>query len=136
MRRRAADRDSVKGLILLLALILLGTVNGGMANGGGARPEAIDFELGPLDDSGLHGPPDGRRSLDYEFCIPAGAPYRDRVAAIDPSARFTPRGRGRIGCGPTQSLVIGNTHQPGFREILETLAQLPFVERISQALFE
>ncbi|WP_216644631.1 hypothetical protein [Candidatus Thiodictyon syntrophicum] len=96
----------------------------------------IAFDLDRLNASGLQGPPGGQRALDYEFCIPRGQGSRDQVAAIDPSARFYPGSRGRSGCGPDQVLVLGNTHQPGYRAILLTLAALPFVTRIAEALFE
>jgi hypothetical protein len=43
---------------------------------------------------------------------------------------------GRIGCGPDQVLVIGNTHRPDFAFVLQRLAELPYVERIEQAHFE
>ncbi len=101
-----------------------------------AASDTIGFDLNRLDSSGLYGPPDGRRALDYEYCIPEGQNYRDRVAAIDPSARFQSGSRGRIGCGPGQVLTLGNTHQSGYRQILLDLAELPFVELIVEAFFE
>lgn len=101
-----------------------------------AAPGIVDFDLGRLDASGLHGPPDGRRAMDYEYCIPEGQPYRDQVAAIDPSARFQPGSRGRIGCQGGQVLVLGSTHRRDHRQILHELADLPFVERIAEAVFE
>jgi len=103
---------------------------------GASPPAVIGFDLGRLDDLGLQGPPDGLRSLDYEYCIPEGADYRAQVAAIDPSARFLPGSRGRIGCASGQVLVLGNTHQPGFRDVLATLAELPFVVRIAECFYE
>jgi hypothetical protein len=102
----------------------------------GTDASIIRFDLSPLDDNGLYGPPDGLRSLDYEFCIPSGEPYAGEVKAIDPSARFHSGSPGRIGCAGDQSLVLGNTHQPDFREILGKLAALPYVTRIDQAFFE
>jgi len=110
---------------------------GGAAAGEGAVPGAlIGFDLSRLNASGLQGPPDGLRALDYEFCIPNGPAFRAQVAAIDPSARFHPGSRGRIGCMPDQILVLGNTHQDGFRAILHALAGLPYVARINEAVFE
>lgn len=102
----------------------------------GTETPVIRFDLSRLGDNGLYGPPDGLRSLDYEFCIPSGEPYAGEVRAIDPSARFHAGSPGRIGCTGEQSLVLGNTHQPGFREILQKLAALPYVTRIDQAFFE
>ena len=96
----------------------------------------IRFDLSRLNDNGLYGPPNGLRALDYEFCIPSGEPYVKEVTAIDPSASFHSRSRGRIGCTEDQDLVIGNTHQTGFREILGKLAALPYVTRIDQSFFE
>ncbi len=96
----------------------------------------IGFDLGRLDDRGLQGPPDGLRSLDYEYCIPEGAAYRAQVIAIDPSARFLSGSRGRIGCRLGQVLVLGNTHQPGFRDVLAALAWLPFVECVVECFCE
>lgn len=99
-------------------------------------PAVLGIDLARLDDDGLTGPPDGRRALDYEFCIPGAARYREEVARIDPSARFFPGSRGRIGCRSHEVLVLGNTHQPGFSAILLSLARLPYVTRIEEAFFE
>jgi hypothetical protein len=77
-----------------------------------------------------------RSPVRYEFCIPGGDGPRGEVAAIDPSARFHSGGRGRIGCTPGEVLVLGNTHQPGWREVLHALAGLSYVVRIAEAHFE
>lgn len=120
----------VGGVLLGLALSI------GAALAGGDPTRVIAFDLNRLDAAGFQGPPDGRRALDYEFCIPQGQRFRDQVAAIDPSARFQPGSRGRIGCAPAQVLVLGNTHQGGYREVLLGLARLPYVKRIAEAFFE
>ena len=118
----------------LLSLLFLGS--GAEAGAGDGSSGAIRFDLNRLDESGLQGPPDGRRALDYEYCIPGAVRYREQVASIDPSARFLPGSRGRIGCRPDQVLVLGNTHQPRFRDVLAALVELPFVERIVECVFE
>lgn len=94
------------------------------------------LDVAGLDASGLSGPPGGRRALDYEYCIPEGEKYQASVRAIDPSARFMPLSRGRIGCRKDQLLVLGNTHQEGWRSVLDALAALPYVRRIEPAWFE
>ena len=101
-----------------------------------AVPGLIGFDLHDLDTEGLIGPPDGKRAVDYEFCIPVGAAFMDEVSAIDTSARFYRTSRGRIGCGPDEVLVLGNTHQPDFAVVLHQLANLPYVEHIQRAWLE
>lgn len=97
--------------------------------------EKIRFDLSMLDASGLHGPPDGLRALHYEFCIPDRTDAVARVKAIDASVAVH-RARGRIGCSSGELLCIGSTHQPGYRDVLLALADLPYVTRIEQAFFE
>ncbi len=138
LNRSQARQDGLsrrRGMCVGLVLsALLGGPVGATAGDGAAAP--IGFDLNRLNASGLQGPPDGLRALDYEFCIPDGPAFRAQVAAIDPSARFHPGSRGRIGCTPDQVLVLGNTHQDGFRAILHALAGLPYVARIAEAVFE
>jgi hypothetical protein len=96
----------------------------------------ITFALDQLNQDGLYGPPGGERALHYEFCIPKDPAHADRVRHIDPTVEIFPKSRGRIGCGPQESLCIGSTHQPGFKAVLLKLASLPYVRRIDQAFFE
>jgi hypothetical protein len=96
----------------------------------------IGFDLCEMDADGLVGPPGGKRALDYEFCIPAGAGFAAQVQAIDATARLSPGSPGRVGCGPDEVLVLGNTHRPDFAFVLQQLAGLPYVERIERAWFE
>jgi len=96
----------------------------------------ISFDLSKISPAGLVGPPNGLRSLAYEFCIPAQASYRAQVQAIDATVQFYPGSRGRIGCRPDQYLCIGNTHQVGWRQKLLQLANLPYIQRIDEAVFE
>jgi hypothetical protein len=98
--------------------------------------DKITFDLTDFDENGLYGPPDGKRSLDYEFCIPQEAPYRQEVKAIDPSLNFFPSIPGRIGCTDTEVLAIGNTHQENFRLILLELANLDYIQRIQRVDWE
>lgn len=94
--------------------------------------EKITFDLNRLSADGLTGPETGKRSVSYEFCIPATEVHLAAVQAIDPSVQYFPTARGRIGCGNDQYLCIGHTHQPGWREILLKIADLTYVERIDQ----
>lgn len=103
------------------------------------QPTALDkitFDLEKLDEDGLYGPPDGRRSLDYEFCIPRDAAHGGQVRGIDPSVTLHPDSPGRIGCTADQVLAIGNTHQPNAVLILMELANLDYIERIDRVDWE
>ncbi|MFH1278978.1 MAG: hypothetical protein ABIK65_11460 [Candidatus Eisenbacteria bacterium] len=90
----------------------------------------IGFDLARFRGDGLYGPPDGARTLDYEFCVPKREDLLAEVKAIDPSLRVMPGVRGRAGCGEGALLCVGNTGQPGFRQVLLRLARLDYVDRI------
>ena len=96
----------------------------------------IRFDLDRLNGDGLQGPPDGLRALHYEFCIPDRPDALSEVRRIDPSLQVYSRSPGRIGCNDTELLCLGDTHQPGHRQVLERLAALEYVTEIREAFFE
>ena len=96
----------------------------------------IDVDLGNVHSEGLRGPPDGLRAVHYEFCVPAGEDRVEEVRSIDPTAQFMPGSRGRIGCARDQILVVGNTHQRSYRQVLERLAGLEYVNRVEENFLE
>lgn len=96
----------------------------------------LTFDLAQLDDDGLRGPPDGRQSLAYEFCIPNTAECKAEVKSIDRTVQFMPGSSGRIGCTREECLCIGSTHQGDFRQALRRLAELPYTRRIDECFFE
>lgn len=96
----------------------------------------ITFDLSQVSPEGLIGSGTGRRSLDYEFCIPATDAAVAEIQAIDPNIQIYRNSRGRIGCDRTQYLSIGNTHHSQWRKILNQLVQLEYVERIDQSFGE
>ncbi len=98
--------------------------------------QKITFDLSQLDDAGLFGPPDGRRALDYEFCIPAKPSCLEEVAAIDSTVVVHRTSPGRIGCSGAEYLCIGSTHQIEFRQVLRALANLDYIERIDVCVYE
>ena len=92
--------------------------------------DKIHLDLAGVNQDGLYGPPNGLRALSYEFCIPARPDRADDVRAIDRTVQVYHASRGRIGCTNAQYLCIGSTHQPGFRAVLNRLAQLDYITRI------
>jgi len=123
-------------MVLTASLTLLPLAAQGQPASRPSSQAIIGFDLTLLDDDGLIGPVTGKRAVDYEYCIPDNADSQAEVAAIDPTARIMTGSRGRIGCLPGQSLVMGNTHQADFRGVLRRLAGLAYVQRIEQAYFE
>lgn len=115
-----------------------------MLVGCGPVPEAtapdpltkVAFDMDRLDDDGLVGPADGKRAVSYEFCIPPSDECRELVSSIDPTVEFMCGSPGRIGCYPDECLCIGSTHQENFRDVLRKIAELPYVEKIDEAMFE
>ncbi|RME71862.1 MAG: hypothetical protein D6781_03320 [Verrucomicrobia bacterium] len=95
----------------------------------------IRFSLEGIDAAGLEGPPSGRRSVVYEFCVPDVPAARDVVRRIDTRAQFF-RSPGRVGCGDGELLVMSDTQRPDWRCVLAELAALPFVWEIRRTDFE
>jgi len=96
----------------------------------------ITFDLSTFDENGLYGPEDGKRAMDYEFCIPQNGLSQAKIKKIDPSITIHKQSKGRINCSSKQYLCIGNTHQENYRTILLALAKLDFIERIDPTYFE
>ena len=98
--------------------------------------QKISFDLSILDENGLYGPPDGRRILDYEFCIPKTVNCVEEVNAIDTTVVIHRSSPGRIGCSDREYLCIGNTYQKQYKKVLERLAELEYIERIDMCMLE
>lgn len=96
----------------------------------------VEFDPAQLDSQGLRGPPDGKVAVSYEFAIPNTAECKREVKGIDPTVQSMPGSAGRIRATKDQCLCIGSTHQANFRAVLQSLAALPYVERIIECHFE
>lgn len=96
----------------------------------------INFDLSVFDENGLYGPTDGKRAMDYEFCIPSDEKYISLIQKTDPSVAIHKQSKGRINCSSLHYLCLGNTHQARFKEILIQLAGFDFVDRIDPCYFE
>lgn len=92
--------------------------------------EKVRVGLAGIDDLGLVGPPESRRPVGYEFCVPNEPELRAEVRDLDHTARFVSGAPGAAGCTDEQILVIGSTFGGRWQERLRALATLPYVERI------
>jgi hypothetical protein len=95
----------------------------------------ITFDLSKISENGLVGAVGSLRSLSYEFCIPADKKYLTEVRSLDPSVQVS-RSPGRIGCTKEQYLVMGDTHQARWRDVLMAIARLDYVQRIDEFVGE
>ena len=96
----------------------------------------IEFDVSILDPDGLYGPAGGLRSLGYEFCIPADEKNVAEIHTIDSTIKVYKQSPGRIGCNKDEYLCMGETHNKAYQIILTELAQLPYVQRITQSFYE
>jgi uncharacterized membrane protein (UPF0127 family) len=103
---------------------------------GEAPVDTIGFDLSGIDAQGLIGPPDGKRLLHYELCLPRDETLIRQALEVDPSLELHHGARGRIGCSDAQILALGHTGLPGHEARLIGLARLTYVHRIEQAFFE
>ena len=102
-----------------------------------AAPSAkIRFPLDGIRADGLSGPADGLVAIAYEFCVPADPQVIAEIRRLDPSVQVSLVSRGRIGRRDGQALCLGQTHQPGWRDILERLAARPDIAEIRRCDFE
>lgn len=124
-----------QGLALLL-LLLLGSCARSPHQCQEATRRKIEIDLGRIDDQGLRGPANGKVAVAYEFVIPDREAFRDQVTAIDPTIQFMSGSRGRLAASEGQVLCIGSTYQPNYRQVLNALANLPYVDRIVECYFE
>ena len=127
----------IRDVVVLAVMSLLLSACGPVPEAPGPDPLAkVAFDLDQLDEDGLVGPADGKRALSYEFCIPPSEECKELVASIDPTVEIMCGSPGRIGCYPDECLCIGSTHQENFRDVLRKIAELPYVEKIDETVFE
>lgn len=98
--------------------------------------EKIEFDITRLNQQGLYGPSDGLRSLSYEFCIPADEYFVAVVHNIDPEIKIYRHSPGRVACTPAEYLCMGGTYNKPYQKVFNELAELAFIKRIIQSVFE
>lgn len=92
----------------------------------------ITFDISQISTDGLIGSSGAKRYLSYEFCIPANKQAVEAIQTIDPTINIYRQSSGRIGCQDSQYLCIGETDNKQWKQILLSIAQLDYVERIDQ----
>lgn len=97
--------------------------------------EKIRFDLNRIDAAGFEGPPDGKREVAYQFCIPNTLERRVEILELDPTAHFESEVAGRAGCTTDEILVHARTGAPHWRGRLEAVAALPYVKSIRRTPF-
>ena len=148
-----ANDICAKNLVIALVIILATLISGcASEDSGNSDSSAIDstakdnnascnlskinFDLEEIDNNGLRGPPDGKVSIDYEFCIPEDEDKLQEINRIDADIRCESGSRGRIGCSASEYLCIGNTGMKDFKRILCNLSVLDYVERMDETFWE
>jgi hypothetical protein len=136
MKVRLPVVSKISSPLFLVLVLVFAAVFVACGGAGDDKLGKISFEVSKLDDDGLYGPPDGRRALDYEFCIPARAECVKEVTSIDSTVVVHESSPGRIGCSADEYLCIGSTHQKDFRRVLRELTTLDYVKRIDRCVYE
>lgn len=96
----------------------------------------IKFPMDNIRADGLRGPPGGLVTVSYEFCVPANDQVYQEIRRIDQSISIYANAPGRIACAANESLVIGETGQQHWREVLKTLSSLNYIDEIRECFFE
>jgi len=93
----------------------------------------VTFDITQLDVNGHYGPPDGKRALDYVFCIP-NLQSVQTVKDIEPELQCTLDKHGNH-CGSSTQYCIGTTNA-NWNTVLRAIGQLSYVDKIDQMFWE
>jgi hypothetical protein len=97
----------------------------------------VKFDLGEFTEDGLRQRIHGEgSSINYEFCIPADEEAVKEVTSIDATAKIHKGSKGRSGCSESEWLVIGESRQSNFKDVIKSLAKLKYVREISETFWE
>ena len=109
---------------------------GGCGSSGQLQQEVnlqkVKFDLSKYDENGLTtiNETGEKKSIDFEFCIPALSRCIEEVKAIDPGIRIYPQEPGRLACRENFILCAGNSGKSNFKSIIANLSQLKYIEFI------
>ena len=96
----------------------------------------IDFDVNALNEDGLMGGSGGLVSVDYQFCFVKGAENEKAIRDLDPSIKINHTPSSGARCRSEEALAQGNTHQPNHKQILFSLSNFKYVNKIKRVWFE
>ena len=97
----------------------------------------IDFSVNALNDEGLMGQRNGGLvSVDYQFCFVKGEENERAILDLDPSITINNNPGSAARCRSEEALAQGNTKQPNHKQILFSLSNLNYVNKIKRVWFE
>lgn len=100
------------------------------------NPSKIDFNVHDLNEDGLMGTSGSFVSVSYQFCFIKGEDNIAAIRALDPSLNIIDTPPGGAKCRSEESLAMGNTQQVNHKQILLSLSNLNFVNRIKRVWYE
>lgn len=96
----------------------------------------IDFDVNALNEDGLMGNRGGLVSVDYQFCFVKGGENEQTIRDLDPSIEINLNPAGVSRCRSEEALAQGNTQQANHKQILFSLSNLNYVQKIKRVWFE
>lgn len=96
----------------------------------------IDFDVNALNEDGLMGDRNGLVIVNYQFCFVKGEENEKAIRELDPSIRINQTPASGARCRSEEALAQGNTYQPNHKQIIFSLSNLHFVNKIKRVWFE
>jgi hypothetical protein len=96
----------------------------------------IDFDVNALNDEGLIGDRSGLVIVNYQFCFVKGVENEKAIRDLDPSISINQTPASGARCRSEEALAQGNTHQANHKQILFSLSNLHYVNKIKRVWFE
>jgi len=127
----------ISKITFLLLILLVGCGTQKNVTGDAETLAKINFDISQFDEKGRYGPADGKRTMDYEFCIPRTEEKMAIIRKIDPAIQMPERAKGRIGCSKAEQLCLGTTGgKENWKTVLLAIAEQDFVKRIEPNYYE
>lgn len=99
---------------------------------------SVKFDLEPIDEDGLIGPVDGKRSVAYNYMIENIPARLQQIKSIDPTMKVVEipsHLNETIGC-ENCIMITGETHQDNYLEVLYQLVELEYIHQIHERIYK